>query len=84
MMIRETKKRMFAAGHRIKSARGFWIVKVTVDDGLMGKFWVATIEKLDKAKEHLSNLLYLGAKWQNFVKTSTRAQILEARRVQKS
>ena len=80
MMIRETKTYVCCWA----SDQGFWIVKVTVDDGLMGNSWGRTTNNAAWAQDQLHSFFCIGEGWLNVVKTCTREQVLEAKRVHKS
>ena len=84
MMIRETKKRMLATGHRIEDGLGFWHTQVAVDDGLTGNSWGRTTNNAAWAQDQLHSFFCIGEGWLNVVKTCTREQVLEAKRVHKS
>ena len=73
MMIRETKKRTFANGHRIKCKEGYehWSTEVKVANGLTRYRWGKASYGPQAAKRLLNNFFFLGQVWLNDVKSLT-------------
>ena len=71
MMIRETKKRTFANGHRIKCGNRSWSTEVKVANGLTRYRWGKASYGPQAAQRLLNNFFFLGQVWLNDVKSLT-------------